>query len=130
VQVDVIKQLGAKIEDQLQVQSANSWSESREDKARSRATQIKLTRDFRRVEMTFKNLQLDIKRKKSIKDARLREEEDRREREEKNHGMDRIKLQMQLNENRINEEIMREREEEIRNINKGMHQVNEIYKVS
>ena len=25
---------------------------------------------------------------------------------------------------------MREREEEIRNINKGMHQVNEIYKVS
>ena len=29
---------------------------------------------------------------------------------------------------RINEEIMREREEEIRNIHKGMHQVNEIYK--
>ena len=25
---------------------------------------------------------------------------------------------------------MREREEEVRNINKGMHQVNEIYKVS
>ena len=30
---------------------------------------------------------------------------------------------------RINEEIMKEREEEIRNIHKGMHQVNEIYKV-
>ena len=29
---------------------------------------------------------------------------------------------------RMNEEIMREREEEIRNINRGMHQVNEIYK--
>ena len=29
---------------------------------------------------------------------------------------------------RLNEEIMREREEEIRNINRGMHQVNEIYK--
>ena len=29
---------------------------------------------------------------------------------------------------RINEEIMREREEEIRNIHKGMHTVNEIYK--
>ena len=28
----------------------------------------------------------------------------------------------------LHEEIMREREEEIRNINKGMHQVNEIYK--
>ena len=31
---------------------------------------------------------------------------------------------------RIVEEIMREREEEVRNINRGMHQVNEIYKVS
>ena len=30
---------------------------------------------------------------------------------------------------KLNEEIMREREEEIRNINRGMHQVNEIYKV-
>ena len=29
---------------------------------------------------------------------------------------------------RLNEEIMREREEEIRHINRGMHQVNEIYK--
>ncbi len=29
---------------------------------------------------------------------------------------------------RLAEEIMREREEEIRNINRGMHQVNEIYK--
>ena len=27
---------------------------------------------------------------------------------------------------RVHEEIMREREEEIRNINRGMHQVNEI----
>lgn len=29
---------------------------------------------------------------------------------------------------KLHEEIMREREEEIRNINKGMHTVNEIYK--
>lgn len=36
--------------------------------------------------------------------------------------------QMQLQEDRLHEEIMREREEEIRNINKGMHTVNEIYK--
>lgn len=34
-----------------------------------------------------------------------------------------------LSSQRINEEIMREREAEIRNIHKGMHQVNEIYKV-
>lgn len=36
--------------------------------------------------------------------------------------------QLQLQEDRLNEEIMREREQEIRNINRGMHQVNEIYK--
>lgn len=36
--------------------------------------------------------------------------------------------QMQLMEDRLNEQIMREREEEIRNINQGMHTVNEIYK--
>lgn len=36
--------------------------------------------------------------------------------------------QLQLQEDRLQEEIMREREEEIRNINKGMHTVNEIYK--
>ena len=36
--------------------------------------------------------------------------------------------QLQLQEDRLHEEIMREREEEIRNINKGMHTVNEIYK--
>merc|ERR1740130_2110976 len=36
--------------------------------------------------------------------------------------------QIQLQQDRLQEEIMREREDEIRAINKGMHQVNEIYK--
>jgi t-SNARE complex subunit (syntaxin) len=36
--------------------------------------------------------------------------------------------QLQLQQDRLQEEIMREREEEIRKINRGMHQVNEIYK--
>jgi hypothetical protein len=40
----------------------------------------------------------------------------------------RIQQQLQIQEDRLHEEIMREREEEIRNINKGMHTVNEIYK--
>jgi hypothetical protein len=40
----------------------------------------------------------------------------------------RMQQQIQLQEDRLHEEIMREREEEIRNINKGMHTVNEIYK--
>jgi len=33
-----------------------------------------------------------------------------------------------MQEDRLAEEIIREREEEIRNINRGMHTVNEIYK--
>lgn len=37
---------------------------------------------------------------------------------------------MKLQDDRVTEEIMREREEEVRKINQGMHQVNEIYKVS
>jgi syntaxin 7 len=37
-------------------------------------------------------------------------------------------IQQQLEQDRLNEEIMREREEEIRKINRGMHTVNEIYK--
>ena len=37
-------------------------------------------------------------------------------------------MQLQMQEDRLAEEIIREREEEIRNINKGMHTVNEIYK--
>ncbi|KAL7461450.1 hypothetical protein ACHAXS_001874 [Conticribra weissflogii] len=36
--------------------------------------------------------------------------------------------QIQIQEDRINEEIMKEREQEIRNIHKSMYQVNEIYK--
>jgi t-SNARE complex subunit (syntaxin) len=36
--------------------------------------------------------------------------------------------QIQIQEDRLQEEIMREREEEIRNINRGMHTVHEIYK--
>mmetsp|Transcript_10236 Transcript_10236/g.18392 ORF Transcript_10236/g.18392 Transcript_10236/m.18392 type:complete len:119 (-) Transcript_10236:287-643(-) len=39
-----------------------------------------------------------------------------------------MRWQMQIQEDKINEEIMQEREEEIKNIHKGMHQVNEIYK--
>jgi t-SNARE complex subunit (syntaxin) len=36
--------------------------------------------------------------------------------------------QLQLMEDRLHEQIMREREDEIRTINQGMHTVNEIYK--
>lgn len=129
VQVDVIRQLGEKIEKQLQVQEINMQSLTRTEAARSRATHVKLTRDFRRVETTFKNMQLEARRKRQLVQAQKQErEEEDRKREEEGVDSEAMRVQMQIHEDRVNEEIMREREQEIRSINKGMHQVNEIYK--
>ena len=72
VQVDVLKQLGSKIEKQLQAQEAKMNSMPRTEAARVRATHIKLSRDFRRVETTFKTIQLEAKRKRAQKEARTR----------------------------------------------------------
>lgn len=148
VQVDVLKQLGDKLERQLQVQESQLESLPRTEASKKRATHIKLAKDFRRVEATFKNVQLETRRKR----ARLQEE--RAQAGQQSHVEQDDELQKQLVQEdvriyiiyihesfslfvhspyllvtkRVHEEIMREREEEIRNINRGMHQVNEIYK--
>ena len=44
------------------------------------------------------------------------------------HSLSLTQCTQTIHTQRLHEEIMREREEEIRNINRGMHQVNEIYK--
>ena len=143
---------------------------------------MKLTRDYRLVEQQYKNVQLDVKRKRGLAEARQREavrmEEEEKERKRRGNNNDgfggsgedmsegAMRWQMQIQEDvsyllliltnqfmvllfartnecyvffllclllefvkKINEEIMREREEEIKNIHKGMHTVNEIYKV-
>lgn len=130
VQADVIRQLGSKIEVQLMEKEQSIASMSRTDASRSRATHTKLTRDYRQVETTFKHLLLEAKRKRSILEAQIRQEAEEEQRKQFEEGIDNDTaiIQMQLKDDRINEEILREREEEIRNINKGMHQVNEIYK--
>lgn len=129
-QVDVIRQLGSKIEKQLHEQERGMQVLPRDDAPRGRATHIKLTRDYRRVETTFKNILLESTRRRNVANSHMRvlEEEKQRKTFEKNLEGDSTKMQMQLQDDRINEEIMRERAEEIRNINQGMHQVNEIYK--
>ena len=131
MQIDVIRQLGTKIESQLQEQEQKMHSMSRTEAAKCRATHIKLTRDYRWVETKFKNSQLEAKQKRaSMQTQRLRETEDlERRRFEEGISADNKRLQMQLQDDRVTEEIMREREEEVRKINQGMHQVNEIYKV-
>jgi len=130
VQTDVIREIGAKIESQLAQQEKHMETMTRTDASKGRATHVKLTRDYRWVETKFKNIQLECKqRRNAIEAERLAAVEDtNRKQFEKGIDSNNAKHQMQLQDERVTEEIMREREEEVRKINKGMHQVNEIYK--
>lgn len=132
VQLDVIRQLGQKIESHLQEKESKFESMSRTDASKSRSTHIKLTRDYRWVETKFKNLQLEAKqsRNRSEMQRAAELEDSNRKQFEQGINSDNKQLQMKLQDDRVTEEIMREREEEVRKINQGMHQVNEIYKVS
>mmetsp|Transcript_15684 Transcript_15684/g.23547 ORF Transcript_15684/g.23547 Transcript_15684/m.23547 type:complete len:306 (+) Transcript_15684:299-1216(+) len=137
LQTDVIQQLSSKIQLQLeQIEKQNNSTNANNSNRNSsqlqqhRATHLKLTRDYKWVETKYKNVQMDAKRRwdaMRMEQRRILEEQERKNFEE---GLDHDteRLQMQLRDDRIVEEIMREREEEVRNINKGMHQVNEIYK--
>jgi len=132
VQLDVIRQLGQNIESLLGEQEQKMETLSRTDASKSRSTHIKLTRDYRWVETKFKNLQLEARQSwNSLEMRRAAELEDSNRRQfEQGINADNKRLQMKLQDDRVTEEIMREREEEVRKINQGMHQVNEIYKVS
>lgn len=103
----------------------------RTEASKNRATHIKLTRDYHWVETKYKNLQLEAKQNAQRKELQRRREAEENGRKHWEEGMEEENqmLQMQLKDDRVTEEIMRERDEEVRKINKGMHQVNEIYKV-
>jgi len=79
LQVDIIKQLGSKIEKQLRNQELYIQSLARTDAAKPRATYLKLTRDFRSVELIFKNLRLNSKYKRSNYDINEKKSFDERE---------------------------------------------------
>lgn len=130
VQVGVINELGSKIEKHLRNLELNMASMSRTEASRCRATHVKLTRDFRTIETKFKKLQLETRRKRDFIEAQRRDKEDenKRRNEQEQFGQEAMRYQLQMQEDHLAEEIMREREDEIRNINRGMHQVNEIYK--
>ena len=133
-QLDVIQQLGGRIDQQLRAQEGRIQRMSRADAAKCRATHVKLTRDYRRVEATFNKIKLEIRQRKELMDARQRAEEaDQRKTSTSNafaadDQEQTMKMELMLQENQLNEQLMREREAEIREINKGMHTVNEIYK--
>ena len=76
VQTDVVKQLAAQIERQIRGHEGTLETMPRTDATRHRATLIKLTRDYHRVEMNYKNIALETRRKRSMVEARRREEEE------------------------------------------------------
>jgi hypothetical protein len=81
LQIDVITQLGSRIETQLSAADKRLATLSRAEAAGCRTTHVKLNRDYRMVEQKFKNVQLDVRKKRSLAEARVRErrmEEERR----------------------------------------------------
>lgn len=132
VQVDVLNQLGQRLENTLRRLETDEQGD-RTEAAKRRATLIKLGRDYRRIETSYKNILLEAKQKKarlltykqSQNTSSLNQSQKRGTSEEEE---EQISLHLQMQQDLLNEEIMREREHEIRNINHGMHQVNEIYK--
>lgn len=141
-QVDVIGQLEKRVEGLLQQQLQQSTSGVSTNP--QRVTIItKLKRDFERVQLQAKSLQEAATPKvKSIRSTNSSNNNMRlygnttssdysntqQPSAESNIADQQRLIQIQMQEDRLAAEIMREREEEIRNINRGMHQVNEIYK--
>eukprot|EP00339_Tiarina_fusa_P011497 CAMPEP_0117034318 /NCGR_PEP_ID=MMETSP0472-20121206/24445_1 /TAXON_ID=693140 ORGANISM="Tiarina fusus, Strain LIS" /NCGR_SAMPLE_ID=MMETSP0472 /ASSEMBLY_ACC=CAM_ASM_000603 /LENGTH=256 /DNA_ID=CAMNT_0004743461 /DNA_START=455 /DNA_END=1222 /DNA_ORIENTATION=+ len=125
VQLDVLRQLEQRVRSAILAQRQQATNEAKKQALR------KLERDFERVQATAQSCKAKVTRQQKQLQQRggnaannnatdnaaanaLQQEQER--------------FQIQIQEDRLAEEIMREREEEIRNINKGMHQVNEIYK--
>lgn len=84
LQIDVINQLGQRIENQFRSLETKLTSLPRSEASSLRTTHVKLNRDYRLVEQRFKNVQLDAKRRRGLAEARVREaaraEEEERER--------------------------------------------------
>lgn len=58
----MLQQLGDKLDTQLELQEQQLQALPRTEAAKRRATHMKLVRDFRRVESTFKNIVLETRR--------------------------------------------------------------------
>jgi t-SNARE complex subunit (syntaxin) len=95
---------------------------------------IKLSRDFQKIQQRARQLHEVATRRltqappplKSHVEEALRSSSDLASNPTTNSYQQ--QQQLQLMEDRLHEQLMREREAEIRNINQGMHTVNEIYK--
>jgi len=121
-QLDVLRQLEQRLRDLiLNLRKSASASDSQRLQ--------KLERDFERVQATAQSCSARVTRQQK----QYQQRGDAAALQANNAAANTLhqeqqRFQMQVQEDRLHEEIMREREEEIRNINKGMHKVNEIYR--
>jgi len=131
VQTEVVAQLGSKIESLLkQCETDTCNISSRTQATRARNTLLKLTRDYRTVQARYKNIALNVRQQQRMEQTILNEQYQEQIRNSVNEEeVRRLKLQLREEEDQLNLQIMREREEEILKINKGIHTVNQIYKV-
>ncbi|CAJ1962563.1 unnamed protein product [Cylindrotheca closterium] len=122
-QMDVLKQLERRLKEQI-------LNLRRAATAGDKQALVKLERDFERVQITAESCKSKVSRQqmqfeqKKGSGLRVFENNSAAVTLQENHD----RYQMQVQEDCLREEIMREREEEIKNINEGMHTVNEIYK--
>merc|ERR1711920_504030 len=106
LQVELIRKIGSKVEEQLKDEELYLQSLSRTDAARYRATYLKLARDFRNVQLIFKNLQLNARDKRSEDYTCGNKSFDKTQRLKLKESFkdDMSLLQIQLREDRLNED--------------------------
>mmetsp|Transcript_9517 Transcript_9517/g.23357 ORF Transcript_9517/g.23357 Transcript_9517/m.23357 type:complete len:278 (+) Transcript_9517:372-1205(+) len=127
-QTDVLRQLESRLKDQIMGQRERIKNKSQTSSHKQAL--LKLERDFEKVQasvtLTKSKVQKQMKQYQQMDGARSQDE-----RAMNNSNATRTALeqqQMLIQRDKLQQEIMQEREDEIRKINKGMHQVNQIYK--
>lgn len=125
----MLRQLEARLKEQIlaQRQRINNQSQTSSHKQ----ALMKLERDFERVQSsvthTKSRVQKQMKQYQQMGSAKMQDE--RAANMSNNSARSALEQQQVLiQRDQLQQEIMREREDEIRKINKGMHQVNQIYK--
>lgn len=98
--MDVLKQLGDKLQTQLQLQEQQLESLPRTEAAKKRATHIKLQRDFSRISQQCKTLQLETRRKRArLHEAQMQNEQ--RQSSLNENGDDELYQQLQQEDVRV-----------------------------
>jgi t-SNARE complex subunit (syntaxin) len=130
-QTDVLRQLEQRLKEQILGQRERLAGAK--DTSTQKQTLFKLERDFERVQTIVQVTKSKVSKQQKQYQQRTAATGVGDDSTSTNISANLLQQQHQqqqilLQQDRLQEEIMREREEEIRKINKGMHTVNEIYK--